>query len=313
MYAFCVQYRFTINLINIIQVYAPTTDHDDEEVEKLYDDIKNVMKYAKSGEINIVMGDWNAKVGEQQEYPVSGKFGLGDRNDRGQRLVEFCWTTKLAITNTLFEHPSRRLYTWKSPGDIHRNQIDYIMINQRHRNSVKQVRTYPGADIGSDHNPVIMTLSVKLKQPKKRKMNAQLDMNMLNDTKIRNNYNIAVQNRYQVLMNEGTPQNQDDRKTVDSSEGKHDKGSRRSSAKEETCTEKALDDRRNIREDGKAEDSKKPRPRKIQPTEERSREGMYKSQRWMVERKMWRSGRTRVKTWVEPVIIMHANSAWSKS
>ena len=55
-----------------------------------------------------------------------------------------------------------------------------------------------------------MTLSVKLKQPKKRKMNAQLDMNMLNDTKIRNNYNIAVQNRYQVLMNEGTTQYQDD-------------------------------------------------------------------------------------------------------
>ena len=168
------------------------------------------MKYAKSVEINIVMGDWNAKVGEQQEYPVSGKFGLGDRNDREQRLVEFCWISKLAITNTLFEHPNRRLYTWKSPGDIHCNQIDYIMINQRHRNSVKQVGTYPGADIGSDHNPVIMTLSVKLKQPKKRKINAQLDMNMLNDTKIRNNYNIAVQNRYQDLMNEGTPQNQDD-------------------------------------------------------------------------------------------------------
>ena len=46
------------------------------------------MKYAKSGEINIVMGNWNPKVGEQQEYPVSGKFALGDRNDRGQRLVE---------------------------------------------------------------------------------------------------------------------------------------------------------------------------------------------------------------------------------
>ena len=196
--------------INIIQVYAPTTNHDDEEVEKFYDDIENVMKYAKSGEINIVMGDLNAKVGEQQEYPVSGKFGLGDRNDRGQRLVEFCWTSKLAITNTLFEHPNRRLNTWKSLGDIHCNQIDYIMINQRYRSSVKKVRTYPGADIGSDHNPVIMTLTVKLKQPKRRKMNAQLDMNMLNDTKIRNNYNIAVQNRYQVLMNEGTPQTQDD-------------------------------------------------------------------------------------------------------
>lgn len=196
--------------INIIQVYAPTMEHDDDEIEKFYDDIGSVMKYTKSGEINIVMGDWNAKVGEQQEYPVTGKFGLGHRNDRGQRLVDFCWTSKLVITNTLFEHPSRRRYTWKSPGDIHRNQIDYIMINQRHRNSVKQVRTYPGADIGSDHNPVIMTLSVKLKHPKKRKINAQLDMNMLNDTKIRNNYNIAIQNRYQELMVEGTPQDQDD-------------------------------------------------------------------------------------------------------
>jgi hypothetical protein len=196
--------------INIIQIYAPTTEHDDDEVENFYNDIENVMKYTKSGEINIVMGDWNAKVGEQQEYPVTGKFGLGDRNDRGQRLVDFCWTAKLVVTNTLFEHPNRRLYTWKSPGDIHRNQIDYIMINQRHRNSVKQVRTYPGADIGSDHNPVIMTLSVKLKHPKKKQVNAQLDMNMLKDTIIREKYNITVQNRYQELMNEGTPQDQDD-------------------------------------------------------------------------------------------------------
>ena len=149
---------------------APTIDHGDDEVMKFYKDIGNVMEYAKSGEISILMGDWNAKVGEQLEHPVTGKFGLGNRNDRGQRLVGFCWTSKLVITNTLFEHPKRRLYTWKSPGDILRNQIDYIIINQRHRNSVKPVRTYPGADIGSDHNPVIMTLSVKLKQPKRGKL-----------------------------------------------------------------------------------------------------------------------------------------------
>ena len=196
--------------INIIQVYAPTTDHDDDEIEKFYDDLKQVMEYTKTGEINIVMGDWNAKVGDHPEYPVSGKNGLGKRNDRGQRLVEFCYTTKLTITNTLFDQPKRRLYTWKSPGDIHRNQIDYIMINQRHRNNVKQVRTYPGADVGSDHNPVVMTLQVKLKHPEKRKMNAQLDMNMLTNETIRNTYNIAVQNRFQELMNVKTPQEQDD-------------------------------------------------------------------------------------------------------
>ena len=98
----------------------------------------------------------------------------------------------------------------KSPGDILRNQIDDIIINQRHRNIVKQVGTYPEADIGSDHNPIIMTLSAKLKQPKRRKMNTQLEMNMLNDIKIRNKYNIAVQNRYQELMDERAPQDQGD-------------------------------------------------------------------------------------------------------
>ena len=87
------------------------------------------MEYAKSGEINILMGDWNGKVGYQPEYPITGKFSLGERNERGQNLVDFCWRSELVITNTLFEHQNQRLYTWKNPGDIHRNQIDYIVIN----------------------------------------------------------------------------------------------------------------------------------------------------------------------------------------
>ena len=59
------------------------------------------------------------------------------------------------IANTWFKHPERKLNTWKSPGDVKRNQIDYIMVRNRFRNSVKQVKTYPGADVDSDHNPVV--------------------------------------------------------------------------------------------------------------------------------------------------------------
>ena len=150
--------------VNIIQAYAPTSDHSDEEVEEFYESIQNVMKHTKSGEINIVMGDWNAKVGNQHDYPVTGGFGLGERNERGEKLVNFCFSFKFVIANTLFQQPKRRTYTWRSPGDIHRSQIDYILISQRFRNCVKQTKTYPGADIGSDHNPVVMKLLVKLKQ-----------------------------------------------------------------------------------------------------------------------------------------------------
>ena len=56
-------------------------------------------------------------------------FGLGNRNDRGERLVQYCEQNQLIITNTWFQQPPQKLYTWKSPGDATRNQIDYIMIN----------------------------------------------------------------------------------------------------------------------------------------------------------------------------------------
>ena len=65
----------------------------------------------------------------------------------------------------------------------------------------------------SDHNQVVMTLSMKLKHPQKRKLKAQLEMNMLSDTNIKNRYNIAVQNRYQELMNERTPKERKDTET----------------------------------------------------------------------------------------------------
>ena len=105
------------------------------------------------------------------------------------------------IANTLFEQPKRRLYTWKSPGDIHRNQIDYILINQRYRNCITQVKIYPDADIDSCHNPVKMNIKIKLKQIKKRQSTVHLDLNMLKDENIRLEYNILVQNKFNRLMN----------------------------------------------------------------------------------------------------------------
>ena len=96
------------------------------------------------------------------------------------------------------------LYTWKSPGDIIPNQIDYIMINNRHKNSVMNVKTYPGADAASDHNPVMMKIRVKLKRKLKSKYEEQYDWNMPKDMQIREKYNIEVYNRFQSLNVEDT-------------------------------------------------------------------------------------------------------------
>ena len=68
------------------------------------------------------------------------KFGLGVQNEAGQRLTEFCQEKALVIPNTLFQQHKRRLYTWTSPDGQHRNQIDYILFNQKWRSSIQSAK-----------------------------------------------------------------------------------------------------------------------------------------------------------------------------
>uniref|UniRef100_A0A8D8VHS4 Craniofacial development protein 2 n=2 Tax=Cacopsylla melanoneura TaxID=428564 RepID=A0A8D8VHS4_9HEMI len=156
--------------INIVQVYAPTADKDDEEIFELYQSINEVLSKLKKEDITVVMGDFNAKLGAGQTSEYIGPFGLGERNQRGDELEIFAETHDLVALNTWFKQPPRKLYTWRSPmdkpGKIVRNQIDYIMINQRYRNSCKMAKTYPGADINSDHNLLVAEFKVKWKKMK---------------------------------------------------------------------------------------------------------------------------------------------------
>jgi len=157
--------------IVVIQVYKPTSTHSDEEVEAVYEKLEQMSQNVKGKEYLIIMGDWNAVVGDQKEENCVGEFGLGDRNDRGQRLLEFCKQLKLVVTNTCFKQENRRRYTWKAPGDTQRYQLDYIMVRQRYRNSVKNSHAYPGADADTDHNLVMMTVFLTLKNVKCKKRN----------------------------------------------------------------------------------------------------------------------------------------------
>ena len=67
----------------------------------------------------FILGDWNAKVGSQKSYGVTGKFGLGVQNEAGQRLIEFFQENALVIANTLFQQHKRRLYPWTAPDGQH--------------------------------------------------------------------------------------------------------------------------------------------------------------------------------------------------
>ena len=189
--------------INIIQVYAPTNESSDEEINQFYDNLNMAKQQCKNHEMIMIMGDLNAKVGRGREGDTVGPFGLGNRNERGNLWIEWCEENDQMIANTWFRLHPRRLYTWKSPGDNFRNQIDYITINKRFRNAILHVRTYPGADCDSDHNPVVAVIKLRLKKIKKRKIIPIMNLKELRKEDTRKRYSIAVKNRYEELVDEG--------------------------------------------------------------------------------------------------------------
>ena len=98
--------------ITVIQVYAPTGNTEEAEVERFYEDLQGLLELTPKKDVVFITGDWNSKVGSQETPGVTGKFGLGIRNEAGQRLIEFCQENTLVISNILFQQHKRRLYTW---------------------------------------------------------------------------------------------------------------------------------------------------------------------------------------------------------
>lgn len=161
--------------LTIIQAYAPTSGYSDEEVEDFYSELELAMAKIPKSDIRIIQGDWNAQIGSDAYgdwSEVTGKFaGRASTNERGFRLLEFAKMHNLVVSNTRYRHKMSRRITWTSPDGLTRNQIDYIMIDRKCATSINgnRTRSFPGADIGSDHNLVMMTLKLKLKKLSKPK------------------------------------------------------------------------------------------------------------------------------------------------
>lgn len=122
-------------------VYMPTTDYSDEEIEQEYAKSDNLInEEARKGKCNrILMGDWNSIVGEGADEKHVGDYGPGRRNERGERMVRFCKQHNLVIASNWFKQHKRRRYTWrKKTGDTGIYQIDYLIVKQWCRNTIKK-------------------------------------------------------------------------------------------------------------------------------------------------------------------------------
>ena len=89
--------------ITVIQVYALTSIAKEAEVEWFYEDLQDILELTPQNDVLFIIGDWNAKGGNQEIPGVTGKFGLGIQNEAGQRLIEFYQENTVVIVNTLFQ------------------------------------------------------------------------------------------------------------------------------------------------------------------------------------------------------------------
>ena len=168
----------------IIAVYMPHAGKCSGEQEIVYTEISKLIKNAKKNKRVVVLaGDFNAVVGKtgEEDYASTsrqavsqacGTFGHGTRNQKGQRLHQFCTQENLTIGNTIFDKPSTNLWTHrgvKAGGEENLRQIDYIMIGSNDRWRLQNVDTEDELCVGGDHRTVTATLKLKKRQPKNKK------------------------------------------------------------------------------------------------------------------------------------------------
>ena len=122
-------------IITVTQVYAPTSNAEEAEIELFYKDLQDLLELTPKKYVLFITGDWNAKVGSQEIPRVTGKFGLGVQNEAGQRLIEFCQENTVDSKHPLPTTQEKTLHMDHTDGR-HQNQIDYILCSQRWRGSI---------------------------------------------------------------------------------------------------------------------------------------------------------------------------------
>ncbi|KAJ8351936.1 hypothetical protein SKAU_G00234120 [Synaphobranchus kaupii] len=189
--------------LNIIQCYAPTNDTIEEKKDDFYDQLQGVLDRLRTKDVTILMGDFNAKTGaENNGYEdIMGTHGLGQMNENGERFADLCSLNQLVIGGRIF--PNKRIHkaTWRSPDHVTENQIDHLCISRKFRRSCQDVRVMRGADAASDHHLLLMTAKIRLKRHSTtRNTITRYDLRLLRNQEVEKSFQISLRNRYQILQ-----------------------------------------------------------------------------------------------------------------
>ena len=163
------------------------------------------MDQSPKKDILVVLGDWNAKVGEdafKNWKGTCGRYCNPETNERGLKLLESACDNDLVLANTLGKHKVSRRWTWHSPNGGYHNQIDYIMVRTRFMTNVNtaKTRSFPGADIGSDHDLVMMSFRLRLKKIKMQgPTRIKFDLEKLKDLQVADAFQAMIDGKFAPL------------------------------------------------------------------------------------------------------------------
>ena len=151
-------------IITVIQVYDPTSNTEEAEVERFCEDLEDLLELTPKKRCPLHYRGLECKNRKSRNPWSNRQIWLGVWNEAGQRLTEFSQENTLVIANPLFQQNKRRLYKWTSPDGQHQNQIDNILCSQRLRSSIQSAKTRLGAVCGLDHELLIAKFILKLKK-----------------------------------------------------------------------------------------------------------------------------------------------------
>ena len=189
--------------VTICQIYAPTAEAEENIIDEFYKDLQQEVSRIPKKDMIILMGDFNAKVGagDQNTKNVLGMHGIGSRNERGDRLLDFCYANNLCITNTKFKQAkASRRWTWESPDQKTHNLIDYIIVSRKLMGSVRNSRSFPSADVGSDHQLVMANIRLKLKVKKQETRIKKVNIQNLKVDKIRIEFHERIEEKWEIII-----------------------------------------------------------------------------------------------------------------
>ncbi|XP_008183016.1 craniofacial development protein 2-like [Acyrthosiphon pisum] len=195
----CIILKGRIFNIGIICCYGPTEDGQDEKKEEFMEELDRAYDDIPRHCIKVLLGDFNAKIGREGTYkPTIGSESLHHiNNDNGTRLINMAIAKDLIISSTYFPRKDIHKQTWISPDGHTKNQINYVLIDKKHKGCINNVRSYRGADADSDHYLLIIQFKLKLSCRWRRKNTEtkRFDIGKLKNKEVAKKYEHLIQSK----------------------------------------------------------------------------------------------------------------------